>query len=72
MFYCPEKYKRVIPNLNQEILNMKGDLGDREAKILLAKFLRANVGITTELISGVKLAPIKKSSLKDYLIVISA
>ena len=67
MFYCPEKYKRVIPNLNQEILSMKGDLGDREAKILLAKFLRANVGITTELISGVKLAPYQEIILKGLL-----
>ena len=67
MFYCPEKYKRVIPNLNQEILSMKGDLGDREAKILLAKFLRANVGITTELISGVKLSPYQEIVLKGLL-----
>ena len=67
MWYCPEKYKKEIPNLNQEYLSLKGDLEDKEAKITLAKFLRVNLGLTTELISGIKLAPYQEVVLKGML-----
>ena len=39
---------------------------DKEARISLAKFLRANLGITTELISGIKLAPYQEITLKAF------
>ena len=48
MWYAPEKYDKAYPNLNDEFLSLKGDLQDKEAKISLARFLRANVGFTTE------------------------
>ncbi len=67
MWYCPDKYKKDIPNVNQELLNLKGDLLDKEAKISLAKFLRANLGITTELVSGIKLAPFQEITLKGMM-----
>ena len=67
MWYCPDKYKKDIPNVNQELLNLKGDLLDKEAKITLAKFLRANLGFTTELISGIKLAPFQEITLKGMM-----
>ena len=47
MWYCPDKYNKDIPNVNQELLKLKGDLLDKEAKVSLAKFLRANLGFTT-------------------------
>ena len=53
MWYSPDKYKTSLPDVNQELMNIKGGLDDREAKITLAKFLRANLGLTTELISGI-------------------
>ena len=57
MWYCPDKYTKDIPNVNKELLKLEGSLTNKEAKISLAKFLRANLGFTTELVSGSKLAP---------------
>ena len=67
MWHCPEKYKTKIPDINKELSELKGYLDDEEAKISLAKFLRANLGITTELISGIKLAPYQEITLKGMM-----
>ena len=67
MWYCPDKYKKDIPNVNEELLRLKGDLLDKEAKISLAKFLKSNLGFTTELISGIKLAPFQEITLKGMM-----
>jgi hypothetical protein len=67
MWYCPEKYKTSLPDINKELLSIKGELKDKEAKISLAKFLRANLGFTTELISGIKLAPYQEITLKGMM-----
>ena len=64
MWYCPEKYETNIEDVNEKLLRLKGDLNDQEAKITLAKFLRANLGVTTELISGIKLATYQEITLK--------
>jgi len=65
MWYEGEKYKpKNIKDLNKELLLLKGELGDREAKISLAKFLRSNLGLAAELISGIKLAPYQEVTLK--------
>jgi len=56
MIYCPEKYKGTFTDLNQEYKLLKGELDDKEARITLAKFLRNNIGFTTELLSGIKLS----------------
>lgn len=66
MIYCPEKYIKKFPNLNEEFLNLKGELDDREAKITLARFLRHNLGFTVELISGIKLAGYQEMTLKAF------
>ena len=62
MWYSPEKYDKEFSNLNDEFLALKGELDDKEAKISLAKFLRANLGFTTELISGIKLAAYQEAT----------
>ena len=67
MWYCPEKYKRPLSDVNQEILNLKGELDDNNAKISLAKFLRGNLAFTTELISGIKLAEFQEITLKGMM-----
>jgi hypothetical protein len=54
MWYCPDKYKKEFKNPNEEFLALQGELGDKEGKISLAKFLKANIGFTTELVSGIK------------------
>jgi len=67
MIYCPEKYIREVKDINAELSELKGYLNDKEAKISLAKFLRANLGFSTELISGVKLAPYQEIHLKAIM-----
>ena len=67
MWYCPEKYKKDFPNLNDELKLLEGELKNKEAKISLAKFLRGNLGFTTELISGIKLAPYQEITLKGLM-----
>ena len=39
MWYCPDKYKKDLPDTNSELLKIKGILDDKDAKISLAKFL---------------------------------
>tara|TARA_Y100000593_G_scaffold95089_1_gene199458 strand:+ start:6510 stop:8333 length:1824 start_codon:yes stop_codon:yes gene_type:complete len=67
MWYCPDKYRKKFPNINEEFLQLSGELKDKDAKISLARFLRANVGFTTELVSGIKLAPFQEITLKGML-----
>lgn len=67
MIYCPDKYKIKYLDVNKECSELKGILTDKEAKLSLAKFLRANVGVTTELISGIKLYPYQEIILKGWL-----
>tara|TARA_Y100000593_G_scaffold94174_1_gene191996 strand:- start:10084 stop:11913 length:1830 start_codon:yes stop_codon:yes gene_type:complete len=67
MWYCPDKYETDLDSVNQEILNLKDEPNDVDSKIYLAKFLRENIGITTELISGIKLAPFQEITLKGMM-----
>jgi hypothetical protein len=66
MWYCPEKYSKPVSNLNEELLKLKGELPDRQAKITLAKFMRSNLGFSTELLSGIKLALYQEITLKAF------
>ena len=66
MWYCPDKYKKDLTNLNLELLKLEGELEDKEAKITLAKFLRSNLGVAAELVSGIKLAPFQEITLKGF------
>lgn len=67
MIYSPEKYKKEYHDINKELMELKGILNDKEAKISLVKFLRSNLGFTTELISGIKLAPYQEIHLKALM-----
>jgi hypothetical protein len=70
MWYCPENYKNQIQTpreLNEELRLLKGELPDSQAKISLAKFLHGNLGITTELLSGIKLAPFQEITLRAMM-----
>src|SRR5260221_3448518 len=51
MLYFPKKYEKVYPNINQEILDLKGELTDKQAMVALGKFLRANLGFGLELLT---------------------
>ena len=67
MIFCPDKYKKEITDINKELMQLEGELEDKEAKISLAKFLRGNLSFTTELISGIKLAPYQEATLQGML-----
>lgn len=67
MWHSTEKFIKPTVDVNAELMKLVGDLEDREAKITLAKFLRANLGFTVELISGIKLAPYQEIILKSML-----
>jgi len=67
MFFCPEKYKSGAEDLNKDFLRLQGELGDEEAQISLAKFLRHNLHFTTELLTGIKLAPFQEVTLRAML-----
>ena len=51
MWYAPENKK--VESLNEQLLSLKGTLENKEAKISLAKFLRAILGLTVDLIAGI-------------------
>ena len=51
-------------NINDILDEMPGFLEEREARILLYKFLRENITFTTDLISGVKLFPFQHMAIK--------
>lgn len=67
MWYDAVKYKKPTININDEFMKIEGDMEDKDAKIALARFLRANIGLTTELISGVKLALYQEIILKAMM-----
>lgn len=67
MWYNSEKFVKQTTDVNAELMQLVGDLEDKEAKITLARFLRANLGFTVELISGIKLAPYQEIILKAMM-----
>lgn len=67
MWVCPERYKKPVININEELSKLEGELTDEEAQVSLAKFLRANIGLTTELISGIKLPAYQEVTLRAFL-----
>lgn len=67
---CPDKYisaaeQNIIP-MNDKLLEMKDELSDEEAKRTLAMFLRANLGFTTELLTGIHLANFQRIILRGF------
>ena len=68
MWYCPDKYKdNNAQTVNKEMEKLKGSLSDYEAKMTLIRFLYANLGLTTELISGIKLAAYQEITLRGMM-----
>ena len=65
MWYSKES--KDIESFNGQLSLIKGDLENKQAKITLAKFLRANLGLTVELIADIKLAPYQEITLKGML-----
>ena len=57
MIVYPEKYRKKNPDINKEVLALKGEINEQTARITLAKFLLYNLGFTTDMIAGIKLYP---------------
>ena len=55
------------PNMNEELLKIKGHLDEQDAKYHLHNFLRENITFTTNLISGVELFPFQHLAIKSML-----
>lgn len=53
-----------LPNINDELLKLEGELTDEEAKLSLVKFLRYNLGFTCEFLTGIKLYPFQQIVMK--------
>ena len=51
-------------NFNEQLEEMKGFIEEKEAKILLYKFLRENITFTADLVSGVQLFPFQHMAIK--------
>lgn len=64
MWHETTKYKKKTDNYNEIFKQIQGELGDKEAKITLIKFLRQNLYITTYLLTGIKLSPYQEITLK--------
>lgn len=56
----------VIPerHINEELMEIKGEMDDPIARTTLAKFLKANIGFTTELFLGIKLEKYQEIAIK--------
>jgi hypothetical protein len=66
MIYCPKKYQKPVIDINEKLLQLEGELSDEDAKSTLAQFLRGNLGLATELISGIKLAAYQEMTLRAF------
>ena len=55
------------PDINQELLKVKGHLDEQDAKYHLHNFLRENITFTTNLIGGVDLFPFQHLAIKSML-----
>jgi hypothetical protein len=59
-----QKSRNKNKDINKQILEKEGFLDEREAKILLYKFLRENPSFTSELLTGVELFPFQHMAIK--------
>jgi hypothetical protein len=62
-----QERNKYSSDINREIIAKKGFLEEREAKILLYKFLRANTTFAVDMLSGIKLFPFQHMAVKAML-----
>ena len=66
-WFCPEKYKLDLVDVNTELSKLTGTLTEKQAQVSLARFLRHNLYMTVELLTGVQLAPYQEIILKGWM-----
>ena len=62
------RYEYSATKINNELLEIKGDLKEEDAKYQLYRFLRNNVGYTCELFLGVRLFPFQEMAIKAMMV----
>ena len=62
-----KKRKNEWRDINKTILDTKGFLEEKEAKVLLYQFLRQNTTFAVDLMSGVKLFPFQHMAVKSMM-----
>lgn len=62
-----QKLNKKFNNINQEVIDCKGFIDEKKAKVLLYKFLRENPSFATELITGVSLFPFQHIAIKAMM-----
>lgn len=67
MWYEPPKYIKPVKDINIGLRELKGELEEKEAKITLAQFLYRNLGVTTQLLTGIELYPDQIITIKGML-----
>lgn len=68
MWYDPEKYHiEPVTDVNQMLKQLEGELEPDVARRTLAQYLYRNIGLTTELLSGIRLYPDQIINIKGML-----
>lgn len=68
MFYAPPKYENPdLTDINLELSQLTGELDETMARVTFAKYLRRNLGVTIEKLTGIKLAPFQIITIKGML-----
>lgn len=67
MWYQPQKYIKPVTDINIGLSELKGELEEKQAKITLAMFLHRNLGLTTELLTGIDLFPDQIITIKGMM-----
>lgn len=58
---------KITDNVNESIAKLEGYLSEKDARKHLVRFLKANVGFTTKMISGKNLFPFQEIAIKTML-----
>lgn len=64
----PKRFEFSSKIVNEEILNLDGNLSQEDSKIWLFKFLRNNLGYTAHLFFGIQMYPIQEMIAKSLMI----
>lgn len=67
MIFEGHNNNKILPDINSEIEQLQGHLNEEESRVALSKFLRANVAVTVELMTGIKLYPIQEMTIRAML-----
>ena len=62
-----QERNKYSSDINKLVLDKKGFLDEKEAKLLLYEFMRGNVTFTVDMLSGIKLFPFQHMAIKAML-----